>query len=71
MKRKSLDYAVIVAMLVSGFYVAITGLVMDLLNLPMIDSHDYAGYACAVVAGIHLSLNGKRIKGFLRYRVGE
>ena len=71
MKRKSLDYAVIVAMLVIGFYVAITGLVMDLLNLPMIAFHDYAGYACAVLAGVHLSLNWKRIKGFLPHRIGE
>jgi hypothetical protein len=38
-------------------YVAITGLVMDLLNLPMIAFHDYAGYACAALAGVHLGPN--------------
>ena len=71
MKRRNLDYAIIAIMLASGFYVAITGLVMDLLNLPIIVFHNYAGYACSVLAGVHLGLNWKRIKGFLRRRIGK
>jgi hypothetical protein len=70
MKRKDLDYAVIAAMLVSGFYTALTGLLMDLLDLPLFALHDHAGYACAVLAGAHLVLNWKKVKGFLRHKVG-
>jgi hypothetical protein len=70
MKRRDLDYAVIAAMLVSGSYTALTGLLMDLLDLPLFAFHDCAGYVCAVLAGVHLVLNWKKVKGFLRYRVG-
>jgi hypothetical protein len=70
MKRKDLDYAVIAAMLASGSYTALTGLLMDLLALPLLAGHDGAGYTCAVLAGLHLVLNRKKVRGFLRRRVG-
>jgi hypothetical protein len=70
MKRKDLDYVVIATMLASGSYTALTGLLMDLLDLPLLAWHDGAGYTCAVLVGLHLILNGKKVKGFLRHKVG-
>lgn len=70
MKRKDLDYVIIATMFASGLYTALTGLLMDLLDLPLLAGHDGAGYTCAVLAGLHLILNWKKVKGFLRRRVG-
>jgi UDP-N-acetylmuramyl pentapeptide synthase len=66
MKRRDLNYAVIVVMFLSGLYTAFTGLVMDLLNVPLFAFHNYAGYAFAALMGLHLVLNWKRIKAFLQ-----
>lgn len=71
MKRKDLDYVVIAAMLASGSYTALTGLLMDLLDLPLLAGHAGAGYACAALGGLHLLLNRKKVRGFLRHRVGK
>jgi hypothetical protein len=68
MKRKDLDLAVIVVMFLSGFYTAFTGLVMDLLNVPLFAGHDYAGYAFTALAGIHLALNWKRFKAYSMHK---
>lgn len=70
MKRKDWDYVVIAATLLCGGYTALTGLVMDVLNMPLMIFHDYAGYACTILAGIHVMLNWKTMVGFLKHRVG-
>lgn len=69
MKHKDLDYVIIAATLLCGFYTALTGLVMDLLNMPLPIFHDYAGYACTALAGVHVILNRKKIVGYARHRV--
>ena len=65
MKRKDLDYLIIIIMVLCGLYVALTGLVMDVLNLPMLVFHNYAGYVSMVLAGVHLIRNWRRVKFFL------
>ena len=71
MRRRDLDYIIIVAMFLSGLYTALTGLVMGLLDLRLFafHHHHHIGYVCTVLAGLHLILNWKRIKAFLRCRV--
>jgi hypothetical protein len=71
MKHKDLDYVVIAATLFCGGYTALTGLVMDLLNMPLPVFHDYAGYACTVLAGVHIVLNWKKMAGYLKHRAGS
>ena len=71
MKRRNLDYMLIVAMFLSGLYTVLTGLVADLLGIRLLafHLHYYAGYTCAILAGIHLVLNWKKFKAFLRHKV--
>ena len=70
MSRKDLGYVVIAAMLLSGLYVAITGLVTDLFGLHQFFFHRYAGYVCAALAVLHLALNWGRVVAYLRRRFG-
>jgi SagB-type dehydrogenase family enzyme len=71
MRRKDLDYLVIVVMFLSGLYVAITGLVTDLLGLHQFAFHRYAGYIWAAMAVLHLILNWGRVTAYLRRRFGR
>ncbi|UCC87421.1 MAG: SagB family peptide dehydrogenase [Anaerolineales bacterium] len=71
MIRKDLDYLVIAAMLVSGLYLAITGLLMGLFASRQFFLHSYAGYASAALTGLHLALNWRRIMAYLRNRLGN
>jgi SagB-type dehydrogenase family enzyme len=68
MIRKDRDYVVIAAMLLSGLYMATTGLVMDFFGLHQLAFHSYVGYAWAALAGLHLALNWGRIMAYLRRR---
>lgn len=70
MKRKDWDTIVIAATLLSGGYTALTGLLIDMLNMPLPVFHDYAGYACTVLAAVHAILNWKTMVGYLKRRVG-
>ena len=65
MKSKDLDYLIIIIMVLCGLYVALTGLVMDVLDLPMLVFHNYAGYVSTILAGIHLFRNWRRARSFL------
>ncbi len=71
MSRKDLGYVVIAAMLLSGLYVAITGLVTDLFGLHQFFFHRYVGYACAALAVLHLALNWERVTAYLKRRLGR
>lgn len=66
MGRKNLDYLIIAAMLISGLYVTISGLMTDLLGLHQFVLHRYAGYACAGLILLHLTLNWKRVTAYVR-----
>jgi hypothetical protein len=70
MKSKDLDYLIITMMVLCGLYVALTGLVMDVLDLPMLIFHNYAGYISTVLAGVHLVRHWRRIRYFLWKRGG-
>lgn len=66
MRRRDFDYIVIAAMLASGLYVTITGLIADLFGLHQFVFHSSAGYLCAGLIAVHVILNGQRIVGYLR-----
>jgi hypothetical protein len=70
MKRKDWDTIVIAATLLSGGYTALTGLLTDLLNMPLPVFHDYAGYACTALAAAHAILNWKTMVEYLKRRIG-
>lgn len=66
MRRRDLDYVVIAAMLISGLYVTVTGLIADLFGLHQFVFHRYAGYLCAALVLLHIVLNGRRVIAYLR-----
>lgn len=68
MKQIDLDYIVIVALLLNGLYVTLTGLVMDLFGSPRFFWHSYAGYLSVALVGIHLAFNWGRVRAYLRRR---
>ncbi len=70
-ERRDLQYLIIAAMLLSGLYVTISGLVTDLFGLHQFALHCYAGYACAALAVLHLALNWGRVTAYLRWRFGR
>ncbi|HDQ73558.1 MAG TPA: SagB/ThcOx family dehydrogenase [Chloroflexi bacterium] len=70
MRRKDLDYLVIVAMLVSGLYVTFSGLVADVFGFPQFALHPAAGYVTAALATVHLALNWRKVMAYLRKRLG-
>jgi SagB-type dehydrogenase family enzyme len=65
MRRRDLDYAVIAVMVLSGLYVAITGVVTDLFGLHQFVYHRYAGYVCAGFILLHVALNWRRVMAYL------
>jgi SagB-type dehydrogenase family enzyme len=65
-RRRDLDYIVIAAMLVTGLYVTLTGVIADLFGLHQFAYHASAGYLCAGFVLLHIILNGRRIVGYLR-----
>jgi len=71
MKLRDWNYIVIAAMLASGLYVTVTGLVADVFGLHQFALHRYAGYACAALAVLHLALNWGRVVAYLRRRLGR
>jgi len=70
-QRKDVDYLVIAAMLLSGLYVATTGLVMDWFGLHRFAYHQYVGYTWAVLVVVHLILNWSRVTAYLRRKFGH
>ena len=71
MERRDLDYVVIVAMFMSGLYVAISGLIADVFGFPQFALHSVAGYACAALTALHLALNWGRVTAYLGQRLGR
>jgi len=71
MRRKALDYAIIAAMFLSGLYVTISGLVMDVLGLHQFVLHVQAGYVCAALVVVHLAFNRGRVMAYLSRWLGR
>jgi SagB-type dehydrogenase family enzyme len=71
MRRKDVDYVVVAAMLLSGLYVTLSGLVTDLFGLHQFALHRCAGYACAALIVLHLALNWRRIVAYLGRRLAR
>jgi len=71
MTRKDVDYLVIAAMLVSGLYVTLSGLVADLFGLHQFALHSQAGYVCAALGVFHLALNWRRVRAYLGRRISS
>lgn len=69
MRRGDVEYLIILGLFLSGLYVAVTGLVMDLFGLHRFLWHAYAGYTCAALAALHLALHWDRVTAYLRRRL--
>ena len=69
MRRFDFDYLVILALILSGLYVFITGLLADLMGLNRFAYHPWAGYVFMALTLCHLALNWQRVKRYLRYRL--
>jgi SagB-type dehydrogenase family enzyme len=65
MRRKDLGYLLIAGMLVSGLYVAVTGVVAGLFGLHQFVLHSYAGYICAGLVLLHVALNWGRMTTYV------
>jgi len=65
------DYLVIAAMLLSGLYVTLSGLVADIFGFPQFALHSTAGYVCAGLTVLHLALNWGRVTAYLGRRLGR
>ncbi len=68
MRRRDLEYLLILAMLLSGGYVTLTGVVAGFFGFPQFFLHRYAGYLCAVLVLIHIFLKRRSILLYLRRR---
>ncbi len=66
MKRRDLHYIVIAAMLISGLYAAVTGLIADLLGLHRFARHPSAGYIAAALVLVHIALSWRRVLAYVR-----
>jgi SagB-type dehydrogenase family enzyme len=71
MRKRDLGYLVIAGMLVSGLYVAATGVVAGLFGLHQFVFHRYAGYLCAGLVLLHLALNWRRMVVYLERLFGR
>ncbi len=71
MRRRSLDYLIIAAMLASGLYVTVTGVIAGLFGLHQVVFHGYAGYLCAGLTLLHVALNWRRAMAYLGYLLGR
>ncbi len=56
----------IAGMLLTGAYVLVSGLLAHLFGFPQFLLHRWAGYTCAALTLLHLILNRKRIRHYLR-----
>lgn len=71
MSRRDWQYLVVAAMIATGLYVSVSGLVTDLYGLYQFVLHRYAGYACAVLVLMHLLLNRRRVWTYAASRLGR
>jgi len=67
-RKRDVDYLVVAALLLSGLYVATTGLVMDWFGLHRVAYHQLVGYTWAALVAVHVALNWGRIRAYLRLR---
>ncbi|MEO0535761.1 MAG: SagB/ThcOx family dehydrogenase [Cyanobacteria bacterium P01_A01_bin.123] len=68
MKRRDLDYVVIVLLVGSSIYVFITGLIADTMGLHHFGFHSQVGYLWMSLAVAHLIQTWVRVKAFVRNR---
>ena len=68
MKRRDLDYVVIVLLIGSSLYVFLTGLIADTMGLHHFGFHSQAGYLWMSLAVAHLIQTWVRVKAFARNR---
>ncbi|MEM8806673.1 MAG: SagB/ThcOx family dehydrogenase [Cyanobacteria bacterium P01_G01_bin.38] len=68
MKRRDLDYVVIVLLVGSSLYVFVTGLIADTMGLHHFGFHAQVGYFWISLAVAHLIQTWVRVKAFVRHR---
>ncbi len=67
-KRRDLDYVVIMLLIASSIYVFITGLIADTMGLHHFGFHSQVGYLWMALATTHLIQTWARVKAFMRNR---
>jgi SagB-type dehydrogenase family enzyme len=68
-RRHDIRFLVSTGLLVVVAFTAITGWVSDLWDLNDFVFHTYSGYAMAVLALLHVSLNWRQLTGYARWRL--
>ncbi len=68
MKQSDLNFGVIVLLMLSTLYLAITGFLMDWLGLHRVAFHNYVGYGWVGLALLHLGLSWGRMRAYWRHR---
>ncbi|MDJ0706263.1 MAG: SagB/ThcOx family dehydrogenase [Leptolyngbyaceae cyanobacterium MO_188.B28] len=68
MKRRDLDYVVIVLLVGSSLYVFVTGLIADTMGLHHFGLHSQVGYLWMFLAVAHLIQTWVRVRAFVRNR---
>ncbi len=68
MRRKDVEYLVIVGMFLSGVYVGVSGIIAGLFGFPQFAWHDEAGYLCLTLIAAHIALSWSRIAAYVRRR---
>ncbi len=69
MQRTDWDYLTIGSLAICGLYATLSGLVADIFGLHDVFLHAAAGYASAVLAGLHIVLQQRRIRSYVRRRL--
>ena len=71
MKRRDLDYVVIILLMGSSLYVFFTGLIADAMGLHHFGFHSQVGYFWISLAVAHLIQTWGRVKAFVRHRLRD
>lgn len=66
MTRRDLSYLVILLFTLCALYTAVSGVIMDVRDVPSFVLHTEAGYACIVLGVAHLALNGPLLRSYWR-----
>jgi hypothetical protein len=64
MKRKTIDLITMIAMFCCLLYTALTGLIMEVLQVPMIIFHGQAGFIATILSIFHLVRKRDRLRTY-------
>ena len=71
MKKKTIDLIILGLLFACLLYTALTGLIMQSLQVPMIIFHDQAGYVATILCIVHLVRKRDRLKAYFRKSISS